>query len=139
MTLIDTSGAVFKDTIMAYRSARQAGEMDTRRSWPPNSLSTLRFDRIRFIVMSSLTNENAAASFAALGSPARLAVLAALVRGSEMELTVGALQGRRAMPASTLAHHLNALVRAGVMTQTKEGRTVTNRAHLDYLARIFFS
>ena len=28
MTLIDTSSAVFKDTIMAYRSARQAGEMD---------------------------------------------------------------------------------------------------------------
>ena len=28
MTAIDTSSAVFKDTIMAYRSARQAGEMD---------------------------------------------------------------------------------------------------------------
>ena len=28
MTTIDTSSPVFKDTIMAYRSARQAGEMD---------------------------------------------------------------------------------------------------------------
>ena len=28
MTTVDTSSAVFKDTIMAYRSARQAGEMD---------------------------------------------------------------------------------------------------------------
>ena len=28
MTAIDTSSAVFKDTIMAYRSARQAGAMD---------------------------------------------------------------------------------------------------------------
>ena len=28
MTAIDTLSAVFKDTIMAYRSARQAGEMD---------------------------------------------------------------------------------------------------------------
>ena len=28
MTTIETSSAVFKDTIMAYRSARQAGEMD---------------------------------------------------------------------------------------------------------------
>ena len=28
MTAIDTTSAVFKDTIMAYRSARQAGEMD---------------------------------------------------------------------------------------------------------------
>ena len=28
MTNIDTTSAVFKDTIMAYRSARQAGEMD---------------------------------------------------------------------------------------------------------------
>ena len=28
MTNIDTTSAEFKDTIMAYRSARQAGEMD---------------------------------------------------------------------------------------------------------------
>ena len=28
MTSIDTSSAVFKDTIMAYRSARHAGAMD---------------------------------------------------------------------------------------------------------------
>ena len=28
MTTIDTTSDVFKDTIMAYRSARQAGEMD---------------------------------------------------------------------------------------------------------------
>ena len=28
MTTIDISSDVFKDTIMAYRSARQAGEMD---------------------------------------------------------------------------------------------------------------
>ena len=28
MTTTDTSSAVFKDTIMAYRSVRQAGEMD---------------------------------------------------------------------------------------------------------------
>ena len=86
--------------------------------------------------MSSLTNENAAASFAAIGSPARLAVLAALVRSGETGLTVGALQARLAMPASTLAHHLGALVRAGVVTQAKEGRTVTNRAHLDHLAAL---
>ena len=28
MTTIDTTSAVFKDTVMAYRSARQAGKMD---------------------------------------------------------------------------------------------------------------
>ena len=28
MTIIDTSSAVFKDTIMAHESARQAGEVD---------------------------------------------------------------------------------------------------------------
>ena len=28
MTTIDTTSAMFKDTIMAYRSARQAGEMN---------------------------------------------------------------------------------------------------------------
>ena len=86
--------------------------------------------------MFSLTNENVAASFSAIGSPARLAVLAALLRRGEIGLTVGALQARLAMPASTLAHHLGALVRAGVVTQTKVGRTVTNRAHLDHLASL---
>ena len=55
---------------------------------------------------------------------------------AKLGLTVDALQVRLAMPPSTLAYHLGALVRPGVVTQTKEARTVTNRAHLDHLAAL---
>ena len=73
----------------------------------------------------------AAEAFAALGSEVRLAILRALVRAGEAGLAVGALQQRLAIAASTLSHHLRALVQAGVMEQTREGRTLICRARYD--------
>jgi DNA-binding transcriptional ArsR family regulator len=70
----------------------------------------------------------AAAAFAALGSEARLSILRALVRAGEKGLTVGALQARLAMAGSTLSHHLRALMHAGVLQQTREGRMLICRA-----------
>ncbi len=73
----------------------------------------------------------AAEAFAALGSDARLAILRALVRAGEAGLPVGALQQRLAIAASTLSHHLRALVQAGVLEQTRDGRTLICRARYD--------
>ena len=73
----------------------------------------------------------AAEAFAALGSEARLAILRALVRAGEAGLPVGALQSRLAIAASTLSHHLRALIQAGVLEQTREGRTLICRARYD--------
>jgi ArsR family transcriptional regulator, arsenate/arsenite/antimonite-responsive transcriptional repressor len=71
-----------------------------------------------------LTEAEAVEGFAALGNVARLRLLRLLVRaGSEGE-TVGEVGRRMDMPASTLAHHLAALVRAGLVTQEKRGREV---------------
>lgn len=71
-----------------------------------------------------LTEAEAVDGFAALGNVARLRLLRLLVRaGSEGE-TVGEVGRRMDMPASTLAHHLAALVRAGLVTQEKRGREV---------------
>jgi len=70
----------------------------------------------------------AAEAFAALGSEARLAILRALVRAGEAGMAVGALQARLALPASTLSHHLRALIQAGVLEQERAGRTLICRA-----------
>ncbi|MBO6718333.1 MAG: helix-turn-helix transcriptional regulator [Rhizobiaceae bacterium] len=81
--------------------------------------------------------EEAAQGFAAIGSEARLQVLRAIVRAGDAGLSVGDIQTRTDMPASTLAHHLRFLASAGLIDQEKTGRTVINRAayrHLEALA-----
>ncbi|PVB59794.1 metalloregulator ArsR/SmtB family transcription factor [Labrenzia sp. 011] len=77
--------------------------------------------------------EEAAQGFAALGSEARLQVLLALVRAGGKGLTVGDIQSRTGMAASTLAHHLRFLSSAGLVLQEKDGRSVISRAAYDHL------
>ena len=72
--------------------------------------------------------EEAAQGFAAAGSEPRLAVLLALVRAGEGGLSVGEIQQRLDIPASTLAHHLKFLAAAGLVVQERQGRTIVNRA-----------
>lgn len=72
--------------------------------------------------------EEAAQGFAAAGSEPRLEVLLSLVRAGPDGLTVGEIQERLGMPASTLAHHLRFLAAGGLITQEKNGRAVHNRA-----------
>lgn len=91
--------------------------------------------------MVILTNKmalgTATEGFAALGSQARLEVLLALVRAGDDGLSVGTLQERTAIAASTLAHHLRALTTSGLIRQEKTGRTIINYAeyqHLESLA-----
>ena len=75
--------------------------------------------------------EEAALGFAAVGSEPRLEVLLALVRAGPNGLTVGEIQERLNVPASTLAHHLRFLAAAGVLIQEKRGRALINRAAYD--------
>ena len=72
--------------------------------------------------------EDAARSFAAIGSEARLQVLNSLVRAGGKGLSVGDIQSRTNIAASTLAHHLRTLSLAGLVEQEKDGRSVINRA-----------
>ena len=72
--------------------------------------------------------EEAAQGFAAVGSEPRLDVLLALVRAGHDGLTVGEIQERVNLPASTLAHHLRFLTAGGLIEQHRRGRTVVNRA-----------
>lgn len=73
-----------------------------------------------------------AKSLAALGHEVRLAVFRLLVKAGPDGLSVGEIGAHMAVPASTLAHHLGAMVDAGLVVQERRGRTVINRA--DYAA-----
>jgi DNA-binding transcriptional ArsR family regulator len=77
----------------------------------------------------TLDIEEAAQGFAAIGSEARLEVLGTLVRAGDQGLTIGDIQSRTGMAASTLAHHLKFLKSAGLIEQEKSGRSVVNRAN----------
>lgn len=78
----------------------------------------------------------ASAGFAAVGSAPRMQVLNLLVRSGTQGLTIGAIQAKSGIPASTLAHHLRALVEGGVIKQVKKGRSTYNLANYDHLEQL---
>lgn len=65
-----------------------------------------------------------ASKLASLGSPIRLRLIRLLVRAGDDGLTVGELQRRLQLPASTHAHHLAALVKAGLVRQERRSREI---------------
>lgn len=79
-----------------------------------------------------MNEQTAADSFAALGHPTRLAIYRMLVRAGDVGAPVGTLQESLGIPASTLSHHIQALTRAGLAAQERDGRVLTTRA--DYAA-----
>jgi ArsR family transcriptional regulator, arsenate/arsenite/antimonite-responsive transcriptional repressor len=80
----------------------------------------------------TMREDDAADSLAALGNRTRLRLFRLLVRAGEAGANVGDLQRLTEVPASTLAHHLAILVRAGLVVQERRGREVICTA--DYAA-----
>jgi DNA-binding transcriptional ArsR family regulator len=72
----------------------------------------------------SLSVEQAASSFAALGSEQRLMVLRVLVRAGPEGLSIGELGARTGVTGSTLTHHMKILTGAGLVSQARKGRQV---------------
>jgi DNA-binding transcriptional ArsR family regulator len=75
-----------------------------------------------------LDETRAADALAALGNRTRLRLFRLLVRAGEAGLIVGEVQRHLDVPASTLAHHLQTLARADLVTQERRGREVVCRA-----------
>lgn len=71
-----------------------------------------------------LSLEEAAQAFAALGSEQRLLVLRHLVRAGPDGLSIGALGQATGITGATLTHHLRFLSQAGLLRQTRKGRSV---------------
>ncbi len=77
-----------------------------------------------------------ATALAALGHEARLSVYRLLVRAGNDGLNVGEIGDQLDLPASTLSHHLKALVYAGLVVQDKRGREVFNRPDFDAMTNV---
>jgi len=68
--------------------------------------------------------ETAARRLAELGNSTRLQIVRLLLQAGPEGLSIGELQSRLHVPASTLAFHLRGLVTRGLVHQQKEGRMV---------------
>ncbi len=73
--------------------------------------------------------DDAAARLEALGNPTRLKIYRALVRAGDAGMSVGRLQTRLELAASTLSHHLKALVTVGLISQERQATTLICRAN----------
>lgn len=83
-----------------------------------------------------ISEEQAAAGLAALGNRTRLRVFKLLVRAGREGLNVGDLQRLTTVPASTMAHHLATLLRAGLIVQERRRREVISTADFDAMTGI---
>lgn len=72
--------------------------------------------------------ETAAAQLEALGSEPRLQLYRILVRAGHNGLSVAQVQERLGIPASTLSHHLQRLIRNGLVSQERQATTLICRA-----------
>lgn len=71
-----------------------------------------------------------------LGHPTRLFIFKHLVKVGSQGLPVGELQKQLEIPASTLSHHISALVSVGLLQQNRESRTLMCTAQYDVLEGI---
>lgn len=76
---------------------------------------------------------DALASFDALAHPTRLAALRLLIAHGPDGLSAGTIADRLSAPPSSLSHHLAQLHRAGLVTQTRQGRSLRYRADMGRL------
>jgi ArsR family transcriptional regulator, arsenate/arsenite/antimonite-responsive transcriptional repressor len=73
--------------------------------------------------------ENAARQLNALGNPTRLQVCRILVRAGDAGLSVRRLRAQLDIAASTLSHHLDRMIWAGLVTQERQAMALICRAN----------
>ncbi|MEL7540460.1 MAG: metalloregulator ArsR/SmtB family transcription factor [Pseudomonadota bacterium] len=76
-----------------------------------------------------MTDDKAALSFAALGHASRVAILRLLVQAGDAGLSVSHMRAHLNLPATTFGHHLKAMADAGLVVQTRQGRSLISRAN----------
>lgn len=79
----------------------------------------------------ALSLVEAASAYAALGSEQRLSLLRTLTRAGEQGMSIGALGTATCLSGANLTHHLKILAQAGLIQQTRQGRS-TICAMADY-------
>lgn len=83
------------------------------------------------IAAPPISEAAAVTALAALAQAMRLRVFRVLVGAGPQGLTPGTLALTLGVPASTLSHHLRELMRAGLVTQQRDGRHLIYRPALE--------
>ena len=73
--------------------------------------------------------QSVAAAMEALGNETRLSVYTLLVPAGRSGLTVGNIQEKLAIPASTLSHHISRLIHVGLVVQERQSGKLICRAN----------
>ena len=79
--------------------------------------------------LGTMDTDLVARQLAELGNPHRLLAFRLLVKAGANGLSVGEIQEHLQIPGSTLSHHVSRLVWAGLVDQSREGRTLRCRAN----------
>ncbi|WP_135079145.1 metalloregulator ArsR/SmtB family transcription factor [Terasakiella sp. SH-1] len=74
--------------------------------------------------MNDTMLEQTSLALAELGHKNRLMIFRLLVRAGDDGLSVGEIQQHLEIPKSTLSHHLQHMMKAGLLKQTREGRVL---------------
>jgi len=74
-----------------------------------------------------------------LGNETRLSIFRMLIKSGNDGATIGEIGKSLKVPPSTLGFHLGGLVRVGLVTQTKVGRSIYCYAEVDVLKRVLRS
>jgi ArsR family transcriptional regulator, arsenate/arsenite/antimonite-responsive transcriptional repressor len=112
------------------------GPAPPQQKFPPhqqNETSTKPDFRFNGFDMTSpqAADQIIARRLSALGHEARLHIFRFLVRAGHDGAIVGEIGAHTGLAPSTLAHHLSALVDAGLVTQERRGRETVNRVAFD--------
>jgi ArsR family transcriptional regulator, arsenate/arsenite/antimonite-responsive transcriptional repressor len=88
------------------------------------------------LMFSDMKIDDAAARLEALGNPTRLKIYRALVRAGDAGMSVGKLQSKLELAASTLSHHLKALLTVGLISQERQATMLICHANYDVMRGI---
>lgn len=83
-----------------------------------------------------MNDTKAASAFAALGHESRVAILRLLVQAGDTGLSVSTMREHLNIPATTFGHHLKAMVDAGLIQQSRHGRTLISNANYAAIQRL---
>ncbi len=80
--------------------------------------------------------ETAALILNKMGNPTRLKIVRLLVRAGDQGMSVGAIQKKLQIPASTLTHHITHLKNAGLILQQRHQTTLFCKMEYQRLSQL---
>lgn len=82
-------------------------------------------------IQRELSEPHAISALAALAQPTRLAIFSLLIKHEPVGIIAGVIADTIGAPHNTLSSHLAILVRAGLLSSTREGRTIIYRSNVE--------